>query len=164
MLCSQGEAAGEAEVKVTVVAGELHGKKAPPPPPRSWASKPEADVALLHGEMQPGSTFSLPPPRTKTAVRTLYMFEGATLDVGTAGEQLSKGNGCVLEQTDQPVVLQAGAEPVSWLLMQGTPIAEPVEQYGPFVMNTKAEIRQVLASLSVIFLMKWLVRNLEARN
>ena len=64
--------------------------------------------------------------------------------MGEAGEKLSASSGGVLRETDQPLVVRAGAQSVEWILLQGKPIAEPVEQHGPFVMNTKAEIQQVL--------------------
>jgi hypothetical protein len=40
------------------------------------------------------------------------------------------------------VELEAGGAEVEALVLQGRPIGEPVAQYGPFVMNTEAEIRQ----------------------
>ena len=43
---------------------------------------------------------------------------------------------------DGTVDIQAGAEPIGILMLQGKPINEPVIQYGPFVMNTKEEINQ----------------------
>lgn len=43
------------------------------------------------------------------------------------------------------VRLVAGAEGLRVLLLAGRPLGEPVVQYGPFVMNTKAEIEQALA-------------------
>jgi hypothetical protein len=46
---------------------------------------------------------------------------------------------------DAAVRLQAGAEPCELLLLAGKPIAEPVVQYGPFVMNTRAQIQQAIA-------------------
>ena len=40
------------------------------------------------------------------------------------------------------VAIENGAVESELLLLQGRPIAQPVVQYGPFVMNTRAEIQQ----------------------
>jgi redox-sensitive bicupin YhaK (pirin superfamily) len=39
----------------------------------------------------------------------------------------------------------AGAQGVRLLFLAGRPIGEPVVQYGPFVMNSVAEIEQAIA-------------------
>ena len=43
------------------------------------------------------------------------------------------------------MTLVAGDGPVECLLLQGRPIGEPVEQYGPFVMNDRAGIERAFA-------------------
>jgi redox-sensitive bicupin YhaK (pirin superfamily) len=42
------------------------------------------------------------------------------------------------------VVLEDSHEPLSALVIAGAPLHWPVLRYGPFVMNTEAEIRQAL--------------------
>jgi hypothetical protein len=44
--------------------------------------------------------------------------------------------------SDKPVRVAALDGPVEILVLQGRPIAEPVAQYGPFVMNSRAELEQ----------------------
>jgi redox-sensitive bicupin YhaK (pirin superfamily) len=50
----------------------------------------------------------------------------------------------VLARNGGPVPISAQSDS-TLLLLSGAPIEEPVAAYGPFVMNTEAEIRQALA-------------------
>ena len=128
------------ETQVTVIAGQLGDATAPPPPPHSWASRADADVAIWSLKLAPNAVFSLPKAQPNT-VRTLYFFRGTSLIVG--GERLNS-HAAVQLQSDVPVVLENGIVESELLLLQGRPIGEPVAQHGPFVMNTRAEIQQAM--------------------
>ncbi|MGI9605165.1 MAG: pirin family protein [Acidimicrobiales bacterium] len=123
---------------ITVIAGELDGVKPPPPPPNSWAARPEADLAIWHIVMPENSSWTLPATHANTQ-RVLYAFDGGSVSV--AGEVHGAGTGVELA-ADQAVDLVGGADGIELVLLQGRPIAEPVARYGPFVMNTDAEIQQ----------------------
>lgn len=58
-------------------------------------------------------------------------------------EQLSHAAIEVLAGIDLDI--EAGDDECEILLLQGRPIGEPVSQYGPFVMNTRAEIELAFA-------------------
>jgi redox-sensitive bicupin YhaK (pirin superfamily) len=126
---------------ISVIAGELASKRAPSPPPHSWAARPDSGLAIWTIHMQPGATWQL-PAATPGVQRTLYFFRGSQLQVG--GVALPPQHAAALVDA-QPVELQAGAEACELLLLAGKPIAEPVVQYGPFVMNSRAEIQQAFA-------------------
>jgi len=126
---------------VTVIAGEFQGLVPPAPPPASWASRPEADVAIWHVAMQPGAAITLPPAAGDDTVRVLYVFEGGASVDGVAA---AKDTGVVVDAT-MSAPLQAGADGAEVLMLQARPIGEPVAQYGPFVMNTREEIEQAFA-------------------
>ncbi|MCB0980918.1 MAG: pirin family protein [Acidimicrobiaceae bacterium] len=124
---------------VTVIAGQFEGLTPPAPPPSSWASRPEADVAIWHVVLSPGGELALPPARGGDDTRrVLYVFEGSvSVDGTTAGTDTG-----VVVQGGVAAPLAAGPEGAEVLVLQGRPIGEPVAQYGPFVMNTRAEIEQ----------------------
>jgi redox-sensitive bicupin YhaK (pirin superfamily) len=133
---------GRPRAEVTVIAGELLGKRAPAPPPHSWAARADSDTAIWTLRLEPGAELELPPAAHASTVRTLYFFSGRTLRVD--GRELSPSLAIGL-RPDQSVKLEAGNAPVDCLLLQARPIAEPVSHYGPFVMNTEAEIRQAIS-------------------
>jgi redox-sensitive bicupin YhaK (pirin superfamily) len=125
---------------ITVIAGALDGVTPPSPPPHSWASRPDADVAVWHLQLEPGATVELPAARSAETVRVLYVFDGSGLTIG--GERVDGAHGAHVD-SGAPVELEAAADaPVEVLVLQGRPIGEPVAQYGPFVMNTRAELQQ----------------------
>jgi redox-sensitive bicupin YhaK (pirin superfamily) len=129
------------ETQVTVIAGRLGDAIAPPPPPHSWASRADADVAIWSLRLAPKALFSLPPTLAST-VRTLYFFRGASLQLD--GEWLST-HSAVQVRSDRQIILENGPVESELLMLQGRPIGEPVAQHGPFVMNTRAEIQRAMS-------------------
>lgn len=76
----------------------------------------------------------------------LYVYEGglAARAESSLPAGLSRRQGGVLGPGDE-VRLTAGAEGARFLLLAAAPIGEPVVQYGPFVMTTRAEIERAIA-------------------
>jgi redox-sensitive bicupin YhaK (pirin superfamily) len=135
------DAAGRT-TEIATVAGPLEGADAPlPPPPDSWAAQPQSDVAIWTITMEPGARWTLPAATGEGTQRRLYFFKGKSTQV--AGREVQPAS--VIElKADAPVELVNGDTPGEFLLLQGKPVGEPVVQYGPFVMNTQAEIMQTM--------------------
>jgi redox-sensitive bicupin YhaK (pirin superfamily) len=126
-----------AGVEITLIAGALDGAVPPAPPPDSWAANADAEVAIWLISLEPGAEWALPPTKSPRTARTLYFFNGPQVEIGAHTLTEPAATEVV---PDQPVRIAAGDGRAEILLMQGRPIAEPVAQYGPFVMNTRAEL------------------------
>ncbi len=125
---------------ITVIAG-AHPQASPlTPPPNSWAADSNSNLAVWTLKMAPGAEVEL-PPIPAGAIRTLYFFEGDGAEIDN--EAVQSGWGLVLA-ADAKNQIKNGDKPSEFLVLQGTPIAEPVAQHGPFVMNHPNEIRQAM--------------------
>jgi redox-sensitive bicupin YhaK (pirin superfamily) len=127
--------------RIRVIAGALDSNQPPAPAPDSWARQAENQVVIWLISMEPHAETNLPPASVR-AKRSLFFFEGVSANVG---ETDIPSYHAADVPGDQPVPIKNGPEPTRILLLQGNPIAEPVVQYGPFVMNTQEEIRQAYA-------------------
>ena len=124
---------------VTVIAGKYRDAVPLSPPPNSWAARPHSDVAVWHIELDSGASWTLPGARGgNDSSRVLYLFDGVGLTVD--GEVVESSQAIELKSGDDVALFahQGGAE---CMLLQGQPLREPVARYGPFVMNTKAEVQ-----------------------
>lgn len=125
-------------VEINVIAGKIGGITPPLPAPDSWAADPDNEVAVWTIKMDAGAQWSILPSKTQVN-RTLYFYIGEYLMVD--GSNISSYQSVEVKTDTELHILNGNSE--SYLLMlQGKPINEPVVQYGPFVMNSEAEIQQ----------------------
>ncbi|CAB4322506.1 MAG: pirin family protein [Actinobacteria bacterium] len=134
--------ANGADGTITVIAGQFPGSSPDtmplPPPPDSWASTPDSDLAIWHLSLEPGAAFELPRAQHADTIRVLYLFDGDDLKIGS--DSIPGSTGAVV-RCDEPITISSlgGAD---CLVLQARPIGDPVAQQGPFVMNTRAELLQ----------------------
>ena len=131
---------GGKKSEIRIVAGSFQDHKAPSPPPDSWASNPQSDVAIWSMRLQPEARLELPSVNTGTN-RNLYVVSGAV----KIGDQIVQSGHVAALGTKDTVQLENQDKPTDVLLLQGRPIAEPIARYGPFVMNTREEIQQAFS-------------------
>ncbi len=101
-------------------------------------------ITIVHASLQPGARLDLPWRPEHNAL--VYVLGGSG-SIGEHGHALVSGQLAVLGAGDTIRVAadarQDSRTPTLELyIMGGQPIREPVVQYGPFVMNTRAEIVQ----------------------
>lgn len=124
------------KILIRLVAGTLNwnGEEFQGPVKGISTSPVFMDISL-----QPNATVCLPLEQGLSAF--IYLFEGnATLDLTDipieAAVELSEGDAAIISTHDHSA---------RFLLIAAKPLNEPIVQYGPFVMNTSAEIEQALS-------------------
>jgi len=126
------------QTETRVIAGNFEKTSAPAPAPDSWAAQSTNQVAIWVITLEAEAEFVL--PSSKAGVnRDLYFYEGSSINI--AGQKIP-GYHAVELTTPDKVKIKNGGEQSRILLLQGMPIDEPVVRYGPFVMNTQAEIQK----------------------
>jgi len=126
--------------RVKVIAGNYRDDSAPDPAPNSWAADAENEVAIWNIHVDADSTYTLPKANSDVS-RTLYFYEGSAIEI--EGQKIVSNHGIELNASAE-VEIKIGNQKAHFLMLQGRPIAEPVVQHGPFVMNTQEEIRATM--------------------
>jgi redox-sensitive bicupin YhaK (pirin superfamily) len=117
---------------VRVIAGAYGGRRGPA---RTFTPIDVWDVRLKAGR---SASLTLPEGRTLGVV-----VLGGTVEIN--GEEIAREAQIVLlDRTGGAITIEANSD-AKLLVLSGEPLAEPVVGYGPFVMNTKAEIQQAIA-------------------
>ncbi|MFI8744647.1 pirin family protein [Pseudomonas sp. NPDC077186] len=102
--------------------------------------RPHTQPQLFDLHLPPGSRIA---PRLADGQRAmLYVYEGV-LELPQAGAQ-PVAAGRLVRLSDAGELHLASAQGARVLLIAGTPLNEPIVQYGPFVMNSREEIEQAL--------------------
>ncbi|WP_292989008.1 pirin family protein [Mycobacterium sp.] len=123
---------------VRVIAGDVDGHHGP--------GVTHTPITLAHATIQPGARLSLPWNRSYNAL--VYVLSGRG-SVGPVSHPIQQGQLAVLGPGDRITIDAASAQDarvpaLEVLILGGQPIREPVFHYGPFVMNTRAEVIQAM--------------------
>jgi quercetin 2,3-dioxygenase len=129
---------GDGGALVRVIAGELGDHRGP--------GSTHTPMALMHATVAPGALLELPWNPDFNAL--VYVLAGSGR-VGSQGRPVAGGQLVAFGPGDW-IALRADDRQDSRngqleaLILGGQPIGEPVEHYGPFVMNTRDEVMQAL--------------------
>ncbi|XP_043697584.1 pirin-like protein [Telopea speciosissima] len=119
-------------VEVRIIAGESMGVKSP-----VFTRTP---TMYLDFTLKPGAEWHQSIPESWNAF--VYTIEGEGV-FGSADESPAEPHQLLLLGPGDGVkVWNKSSKPLRFALIGGQPLNEPIAQYGPFVMNTKAEIQK----------------------
>jgi redox-sensitive bicupin YhaK (pirin superfamily) len=123
---------------VRVLAGTVAGHTGP--------GRSQSPISIVHATLAPGARLELPWRKDFNAL--VYALSGRG-SVGAYGQPINGGQLAVLGSGDHITLEAAPSQSLATpaldvLLLGGVPLREPVFAYGPFVMNTKAEVIQAI--------------------
>jgi redox-sensitive bicupin YhaK (pirin superfamily) len=123
---------------VRIIAGDIDGHRGP--------GSTHTPMALMHLSVSPGALVELPWNPGFNALA--YVLAGSGR-VGSEGRPVHLGQLVSFGRGDHVAIRADDAQDsrtdfLELLVLGGQPIGEPVEHYGPFVMNTRDEIVQAL--------------------
>src|SRR5262245_21021877 len=116
---------------IRVIAGEVAGQAGP--------GSTHTPITLVHATLAAGASLTLPWRPDFNALAYALAGKGS---VGPKGRPFESGQLAVFGAGDSITVSAAADRGLDVFLLGGQPIREPVVAYGPFVMNTRAEIVQ----------------------
>lgn len=121
---------------IRVIAGEIAGHHGP--------GSTHTPITLSHATISPGASVTLPWNPAFNALA--YSLSGAGT-VGPTAQPIGSGQLAVFGRGDSITITSnnqqdARHQNFDVFILGGQPIREPVAMYGPFVMNTKAELVQ----------------------
>lgn len=127
---------GDGLVTVRVIAGESLGERA--------VIETRTPIIYLHFTVRPGGRVVQQVPAEYNAFAYVVDGEGK---FGVGGERAGDGQMVMFARDGGEVTFEnpaGSAGALDLLLIAGAPLDEPVARYGPFVMNTEAEIYQAV--------------------
>jgi redox-sensitive bicupin YhaK (pirin superfamily) len=116
---------------VRVIAGEYRGVRGP--------ARTFTPINIYDARLAAGGKLEFSFPARQTAA---FLVMGGELTVND-GATARADDFVLFRNAGERVTLEASAD-ARLLLLNGEPIAEPVVQYGPFVMNTEREIEEAI--------------------
>ncbi len=123
---------------VELISGKFNGIKSLEAPPKSWANDPNNYFAVWVINLKSKGSFVI--PKTYEGInRSIYLPENSNIQINN---YTIAAHSMVELFSDQNAILKNKKGDARILMLQGRPINEQVERYGPFVMNTRSEIEE----------------------
>jgi hypothetical protein len=129
-----------AGVRVRVIAGRSHGTA-------GAVARPKTEPVVLDVTIPPGHTFDAEIPAGHNAFAYVFGATAVAVGNGATATRVEPDRMAILGNDGEAdgarfAVPADATEAARVLVVAGRPLGEPIAQYGPFVMNTTAELER----------------------